>query len=58
MIVNDGRLGHRRRSDGWAAAAGRLVIDADGNVVYAGLVPEIGVEPSFEAGLAAPGSSV
>jgi hypothetical protein len=34
------------------------VIDADGNVVYAGLVPEIGVEPSYEAGSAVLGSSV
>jgi thiol peroxidase len=35
-----------------------VVIGADGNVAYAELVPEIGVEPSYDAGLSALGSSV
>ena len=33
-----------------------VVIGADGNVVYAELVPEIGVEPDYDAGLSALGS--
>jgi thiol peroxidase len=35
-----------------------VVIGADGNVAYAELVPEIGVEPSYDAGLSALVSSV
>jgi thioredoxin-dependent peroxiredoxin len=35
-----------------------VVIGADGNVAYAELVPEIGVEPSYDAGLSAMGSMV
>jgi thiol peroxidase len=35
-----------------------VVIGADGNVAYAELVPEIGLEPSYDAGLSALGSSV
>ena len=43
--------------------AGRLaravvVIGADGNVAYTELVPKIGVELSYDAGLSALGSSV
>jgi thiol peroxidase len=34
------------------------VIGADGNVAYTELVPEIGVELSYDAGLSALGSSV
>jgi thioredoxin-dependent peroxiredoxin len=35
-----------------------VVIDADGNVAYTELVPEIGAEPSYDAGLQALGASV
>jgi thiol peroxidase len=35
-----------------------VVMGADGNVAYAELVPEIGVEPNYDAGLSALGSSV
>ena len=35
-----------------------VVFGADGNVAYAELVPEIGVEPSYDAGLSAMGSMV
>jgi thioredoxin-dependent peroxiredoxin len=34
-----------------------VVIDADGNVAYAELVPEIATEPSYDAALAALGSA-
>ena len=35
-----------------------VVIGADGNVAYTELVPEIGQEPSYDAGLSALGASV
>ncbi len=35
-----------------------VVIGADGNVAYTELVPEIGSEPSYDAGLSALGTSV
>jgi thioredoxin-dependent peroxiredoxin len=44
----------------WAGLLARavVVIGADGNVAYAESVPEIGDEPSYDAGLSALGSLV